>query len=255
MMTPVLICKWCGKELIRSKSEDNWAFSKRKFCSRSCSAKFRNKDKKGKKVVNSQREKALEEYYKNPNICLYCEKIIEVKEHQRICNIKRNKYCSSACQNRHLNPERRQKTAICKSCGKTYERYRTECGVWSCSKNCPKCQSLGYGNSIGFMHKTKEQVFKEYKDNYSARSAICGNAQVVYKNNGSGYKCFLCDYKKHVEICHIKAVSDFDEFALMLEINNIKNLVALCSRCHWEFDNNALDEPQLQKIKNYQSSP
>ncbi len=252
-MSLILFCQYCGKELVRSKSEDNWGFSKRKFCSRSCSAKFRNKDKDGKKVVNSQREKALERYYENPNRCLYCDEVIMVKENASVWDAQIKKYCNSSCQNKHLNPLRRQKTAVCKSCGKTYERYRTKGGVWSCSKNCPDCQKLGYGRTIEFMHKNKAQVYNEYSSTYSARNAIAQNAQVVYKNNGGTCCCHLCYYDKHIEICHIKPVSEFDHLALMQEINIISNLIGLCPNCHWEFDHGALDEPQLQKIKDYQS--
>ena len=254
-MSLILMCQYCGKELVRSKSEDNHAFGKRKFCSRSCSAKFHNKSEDGKKIVNSQREKALERYYKNPNKCRHCGEVIHVKAHGKVWDAQIKKYCNSSCQNKHLNPQRRQKTAVCKTCGKTYERYRTPCGVWSCSKNCQDCQSLGNGRSIGFMYKTKEQVYQEYNTKYSARNAIASNAQVIYKNKVGSYKCHLCGYDKHVEICHINSVSDHEDSATMLQINHIKNLIALCPNCHWEFDNNMLDEPQLKKINDYQSTP
>ena len=46
------------------------------------------------------------------------------------------------------------------------------------------------------------------------------------------YKCFVCGYNNHVEIAHIKAVSDFDKEAELSEINNINNLVALCPNHH-----------------------
>jgi len=39
-------------------------------------------------------------------------------------------------------------------------------------------------------------------------------------------------------VCHIKAVSDFDENTPIVIINSIDNLMALCPNCHWEFDNN-----------------
>jgi hypothetical protein len=36
-------------------------------------------------------------------------------------------------------------------------------------------------------------------------------------------------------------VADFPDEALISEINNLKNLVALCPTHHWELGNNALD--------------
>lgn len=49
--------------------------------------------------------------------------------------------------------------------------------------------------------------------------------------------CEHCGYSKHVELAHIKAVSDFDDSSLLSEVNSPDNLKALCPNCHWEFDN------------------
>lgn len=201
---------------------------------------------------NSQRIKSLEKYYEDPSICLYCGKVIEVKPHQKIYDVKIKKFCSMTCRNKYCNPQRRQKTSKCKTCGKTYERYFVN-GRWSLAKNCPDCQSMGYGNSISFMGKTKKDIYDTYSSKYSARNAIAQNAQVVYRNKNGDNVCFLCGYEKHIETCHIKPVSDFDDLAFISEINTIHNLIALCPNCHWEFDNNALDESDLQKIKDHQS--
>jgi predicted restriction endonuclease len=53
-------------------------------------------------------------------------------------------------------------------------------------------------------------------------------------------KCMECGYNKHVEVCHIKSVSEFDEDSLVTEINHIDNLIGLCPTHHWEFDNKLL---------------
>lgn len=50
----------------------------------------------------------------------------------------------------------------------------------------------------------------------------------------------MCGYDKFVEIAHIKAVSEFDESALISDINSIDNLIALCPNHHWEYDNGVL---------------
>lgn len=54
------------------------------------------------------------------------------------------------------------------------------------------------------------------------------------------YKCAICGYDKHIEIAHIKAVSDFEDSVKISEINSINNLIALCPNHHWEYDNNIL---------------
>lgn len=49
--------------------------------------------------------------------------------------------------------------------------------------------------------------------------------------------CEKCGYSKHVELAHIKAVSEFDDDATLWQVNNPSNIVGLCPNCHWEFDN------------------
>ena len=51
----------------------------------------------------------------------------------------------------------------------------------------------------------------------------------------------VCGYDKTYEVAHIKAVSEFSDDALISEINDINNLIALCPNHHWEFDHLQLD--------------
>ena len=100
---------------------------------------------------------------------------------------------------------------------------------------------------------TKGQL-KEIKDTYQRyRSAIRREAENIFKESGLGYKCFICGYDKHIEIAHIKSVSDFSDDTKISEINDIHNLIALCPNHHWEFDNEKLSEADKEKIKNYKN--
>lgn len=88
----------------------------------------------------------------------------------------------------------------------------------------------------------EERSYKDLKNKYNgdwyrARMPIAKNARKSYDRSGKDKKCYLCGYDKHVEICHIKAVADFDENTLIKEINSPDNLVALCRNHHWELDN------------------
>lgn len=49
--------------------------------------------------------------------------------------------------------------------------------------------------------------------------------------------CAKCGYDLHVELAHIRAVSDFSDDELLSEVNSSDNVVQLCQNCHWEFDN------------------
>lgn len=57
--------------------------------------------------------------------------------------------------------------------------------------------------------------------------------------------CKNCGYKLHVELCHIKPLSEFRDDSKITEINNAENVVQLCRNCHWELDHGYLN---LEKI-------
>ena len=48
-------------------------------------------------------------------------------------------------------------------------------------------------------------------------------------------------------------MSDFSDDAKISEINDIRNLIALCPNHHWEFDNGKLSEDDKEKIENYKN--
>lgn len=52
------------------------------------------------------REESLKLYYKNPNHCLQCGKVIEVADNQRLSDVKRKKFCSHSCAASFNNKER-----------------------------------------------------------------------------------------------------------------------------------------------------
>lgn len=107
-----------------------------------------------------------------------------------------------------------------------------------------RCQKLNIKPQIQKVSptslKTKQELLSARKNYQSYRSSIRKLAEKTYNDSGKPLKCAICGYDKHVEIAHIKAVSDFKESALISEINNIDNLIALCPNHHWEYDNGLL---------------
>ena len=75
----------------------------------------------------------------------------------------------------------------------------------------------------------------------TARSYIQKYARIIYQNSNKPKQCICCNYDKHYEVAHIKAVSDFNDDTLISEINDIDNLIALCPNHHWEYDNTDFD--------------
>lgn len=104
-----------------------------------------------------------------------------------------------------------------------------------------RCSKLGMELNIikkdSVLDKTKGELFKERKNWQSARTAIRKLAQKIYLANVKTPKCSICGYSHHVEVAHIKAVSEFDDNTLISEINSIDNLIGLCPNHHWEYDN------------------
>jgi len=60
--------------------------------------------------------------------------------------------------------------------------------------------------------------------------------------------CAFCGYDKFVELAHIKAVKDFDDAALMGDVNHLSNVIQLCPNCHWEFDNTPRTEKMFSRL-------
>lgn len=79
------------------------------------------------------------------------------------------------------------------------------------------------------------------------RSAIAKFARAVYTKYFNRNSCEICGYDRiKTDVAHIKAVKDFFEDDILADINHIDNLIGLCKRCHWEFDNNIISEETLQ---------
>lgn len=106
-----------------------------------------------------------------------------------------------------------------------------------------RCSMLGIELNTAFnsetyvLNKTKAELFNKRKNWQSARSAIQKNARKIFYAYNNSPKCAICGYDKHVEIAHIKAVSDFSDETTIREINSVSNLIGLCPNHHWEYDN------------------
>ena len=118
-----------------------------------------------------------------------------------------------------------------------------------CSSNVKRsvesrCSKLGVELVVGetdfLLETTKGDLFLERKNWQSARSTIQKIARKTYFENTKEPKCAICGYSNHVEVAHIKAVSDFDDNATIKEINSVDNLIGLCPNHHWEYDHGIL---------------
>jgi len=211
------------------------------------------------------RDAAIEKYYQNPNYCLKCGEIIQIKEKQKVCLIKRKKFCDHSCAAQYSNtnsPNRKRTTdthGSCVKCGETiYYKKSEKTGEFCKRKLCDKCCVLNcQENGQKFKDRIREEkgfisyevtkgfLYKQHGSEM-ARKYINRHSRQVYTNSGLPYKCAVCGYDIHIQICHIKGISSFDDDVLVSDINNINNLISFCSNHHWEFDHGLISDDDLK---------
>lgn len=74
------------------------------------------------------------------------------------------------------------------------------------------------------------------------------DARRQYELSGREMRCAVCSYDRHVEVAHVIAIAAFRGRDLVVNINTLSNLVALCPNHHWEHDNKMLDEDALRAV-------
>lgn len=173
-----------------------------------------------------------EEYNLNPNICLNCGKPILCMAGQQLSNVRKKKFCNQSCSATYNNKNKLKKAYYCQKCGSLlgygYEEFHRR-------KYCEKCNP----NNIDWTKRTYGEV-KQLRQ-YQVNSRIRELARNKFIKEHPNAICAICGYSKHIEVHHIKGISTFPDEALISEINNDNNLIALCPNCHWEVENGWLN--------------
>lgn len=169
--------------------------------------------------------------------CKYCLKKFDKKESE----VKRNPnhYCSKSCSAKMNNkiPKRRKKKCFCKYCLIEIPSRKTVC-----DKHNP--------NIVDWNKITKNDMIK--KRSYQAYSRIRNAGRTIYKASSKPKYCINCGYDKHFDVCHIKAIENFNKDTPISVINDLNNLIALCKNCHWEQHNKLLDINKLVRLEGFE---
>lgn len=214
----------------------------------------------------AQRERALRNYYSNPNYCKHCNKIILTETGKKVSETKTKQFCNHTCATTFKNNTRTNiktgPTSIADSCSdddfikayndsNNYIQLGKSIGYTFINTDIRKklkhrIKKLGLEeynaeNKLSISTATKGELISKRSNWQSWRSDIQKNARSVYQKSDKPNHCVICGYDKTYEVAHIKAVSDFDDNTLVSDINNIDNLIALCPNHHWEFDHGQLD--------------
>lgn len=139
---------------------------------------------------------------------------------------KNQKYCSRSCAakiNNKIPKRKRTKVSYCENCNKECTYRRKYCEL--CYKDCTAPDI-----------SLQEAIYEKHHKS-SAYALVRSRARSSNKAKRIT-ACEKCGYDKHVEVCHIKSISDFSLSTKLSEINSETNLIILCPNCHWEFDHN-----------------
>lgn len=141
------------------------------------------------------------------------------------------KFCSRRCSAIWTNktyPKRttNKKCIICGDKVKSYRHNRCELH-WNEYKENKHLDITLIEHTSRYPHLHKSSTF----------ASVRSYARSLYKDLLK-QPCAKCGYSKHVELAHIKAISDFPMSATMREVNAKDNVIQLCPNCHWEMDHN-----------------
>jgi 5-methylcytosine-specific restriction endonuclease McrA len=187
-----------------------------------------------------------------PKFCGFCNNTLIRKTTEPNKDWKNRRFCNRSCASKFHNsntakpikPE--HKTSTCVSCGTTIFRQLLKNQThYSTKKYCEDCRPVEAALNLSktnskLANRTKEELFSSRKNWQSARTGIRNHAHIILQASKQKPECKVCNYTTHVEVCHIKPVSEFSGDSLIKDINHLSNLMYLCPNHHWEFDNGRL---------------
>lgn len=176
--------------------------------------------------------------------CNFCSK--EISKLSSELNNSKSKflYCSRTCAasyNNTIMPKRKISTICSKNnCNSLIHKV----GSTLCKNHFNEYSSYSILNKTLFEYRQhhklsntpKASIYRHIRDN--ARSS---------NKHLTKCPCANCGYKLHVEICHIRAISDFEDFNTIGEVNSKDNIIQLCRNCHWELDKGYLKIEDIYK--------
>lgn len=225
MKTITLICENCKINFERLEKLVKADISRRKqtkfFCSKTCFDNFQreNKNSSGKFVILN---------------CGTCKRNFRRKEIEHKASIRRAKkkerplevFCSRQCSTIYVaSILKKVKIVCCKKCSTEFQKI----GFESYCQNCINSNEIPYKRNL--LKLTKKEAGHRVARNSSTR---------IMRKSSIERACFICGFNKFVEVCHIRAISDFPDETLLEVINNLNNLIYLCPNCHWELDHEFL---------------
>jgi 5-methylcytosine-specific restriction endonuclease McrA len=158
--------------------------------------------------------------------CEYCKKTFSIRSnlnrHLKTCKVKKQNLEKELDKQKNNEIEEKYKKLL-------LEKYKK-----LLSEKNEKIKSIEekLENTINNVSKL---IDKKILGNVSVET-IRSQARKLYKSKFPDMKCVHCKHPGSTQVCHIKAISEFDNFSLVSDINNLKNLIGLCPNCHIDLD-------------------
>jgi len=180
----------------------------------------------GQAAGRKERAEAIARYYANPNYCLNCGSIIEVKDSVKVAKIRTKRFCNRSCAGAYNNKlfHKRHRKKQCASCGDLILTGRKYCSEI--------CRTVGRkSRTPGSTSANKSTYVVSWRQKAKLRA-------IKYK----GGCCQICGYDKcvralsfhHLDVNH----KDFGISAVSRSWSTIQaeldKCVLLCLNCHAE---------------------
>lgn len=161
---------------------------------------------------------------------------------------KNNKFCSRSCSaktNNIGNHYHKPRQKICKNCSAVFEIFR--------GNICKTCKEKTKEIRTLEIISKKSTTLKDLFDRSSMKGLPRAMRFVEVRNTARSWNkhwesCAVCDYQLHIEICHIRPVSEFPDTSTLGEVNDPLNIIGLCPNHHWELDNGFMSKEQAKEL-------
>lgn len=170
------------------------------------------------------------------------EEILKLREEGKsYSQIQKILGCAQSTISYHINDFSKDKA---KKRSLKQKREKCECGSFKTlgSEKCKYCTGeLERPNDRIKKHKEGKREFilnctiSDYFKNYTSNTrhtSIRRLARVFMLETKQEKKCEICGFDDYVELCHIKAIKDFDKNTKIRDVNSLNNLVYLCPNHH-----------------------